>query len=194
MGQKIHPIGFRVGISKDHQAEWFEKPNGDYAQCLFEDLFIRTLFLKEKSTCSIFIRRKDSQVHIFVHTNRLGLLHKKVHRLHQQIQGRTDFQVNIHLEAMQTFTAHVLAHFMITQLEGRMPFRRVLKETLRMVQARGVKLQIAGRLNGAEIARSEWVKNGRVPLQTLMADIDYAQKEAHTIYGVLGIKVWVYTG
>lgn len=194
MGQKTHPLGFRIGISKEHQVDWFQKPNGQYANYLNEDLYIRNLLLKENSICGIFIRRKSSQLHIFVKTNRLSLLQKNVQVLHRKIQNRLDFQVDIHLEAVKEYTAQVLAHFMVSQLERRVAFRRVLKETLRKVQNQkgGIKLQVAGRLNGAEIARTEWIKEGQVPLQTLSANIDYAQQEAHTIYGVLGIKVWLF--
>lgn len=209
MGQKVHPLGFRVGITRDHRSDWFAKPS-QYSKFLYEDKFIRTILstkLKSASISEIKIRRKLSLVEIIIYSAKpnsiflndnsgLDVLCKD---LEQQINNVFKIKREILLDVVEIVNpdlhSKLLAEFIAEQLEKRVPFRRVVKSAMQKAQqagVKGIKIQISGRLNGAEIARTEWVREGQVPLQTLRANIDYCYHTAQTIYGILGIKVWIF--
>nr|ANA56983.1 ribosomal protein S3 [Pyramimonas parkeae] len=205
MGQKVHPIGFRIGVTQDHSSHWFAKPN-QYASLLQEDLMIRS-YLKEKcieaGISNIQLYRKADRIEIELHAARpvviLGRKGTGLDSLRQGLQTKLNQTRQFAIQVVEIrepdIEAQLVAEFISSQLEKRIPFRRAMKQGLLRAKRAGVegmKIQVSGRLNGAEIARSEWVREGRVPLQTLRADIDYCHHEANTIYGILGIKVWVF--
>lgn len=207
MGQKIHPLGFRINITQQHKSSWFSKKQ-NYKQLLQEDCDIRTYIydtLKAASIVSIQINRKLEQVEIEIKTARPGIILGKIgagiEELRAQISKYISAQKQVRINVIEITEpdreAAVIAEFIAQQLEKRVAFRRAVRQAVQKAQkahVKGVKVQVSGRLNGAEIARSEWVREGRVPLQTLRADIDYSYKKAQTIYGVLGIKVWMFKG
>ena len=208
MGQKVNPLGFRLGITKSAHSDWFASRNS-YASLLEQDYKVRSYVDKKLSNRGISrveIKRDSGQVDINFYTSRPGML---VGRSGESIEAiRTDLlsilgdHAQLHLNVFDVpkvdADATLVADFIVQQLQKRVAFRRVLRTAIQKIQSspsiKGVKLQIAGRLNGAEIARTEWVREGRVPLQTLRANIDYCSCQAHTIYGVLGIKVWIFLG
>ena len=207
MGQKTHPLGFRLGITQDHKSTWYFNFN-QYANILKEDDKIRTYLnsiAKVNSISSVKICRNglNDQIQLNIETGKPGILVgesgiglKNVLTNVQKLVPKTR-QVSINVLEVERIDldANLLADVVAEQLEKRIPFRRAIREALQRAQkqnVKGIKIQVSGRLNGAEIARSEWIREGRVPLQTLRADIDYATKEANTIYGVLGIKVWLF--
>nr|YP_009540999.1 ribosomal protein S3 [Discoplastis spathirhyncha]AYQ93494.1 ribosomal protein S3 [Discoplastis spathirhyncha] len=208
MGQKVHPIGFRLGISKDHNSFWYAKSN-KYIYLLQEDIFVRNYINKEFSQAGlsqIVIKRKLNSLNVSIYSARPSLilgnngenLDKFRKSLSFSLENRfinRDIQINVIEIVNQDSCSSLLAEFIQQQLEKRVPFRRVIKSTIVKAQQagiKGIKIQISGRLNGAEIARTEWVREGQIPLHTLKANIDYCNYKAHTIYGILGIKVWVY--
>jgi small subunit ribosomal protein S3 len=257
MGQKVHPLGFRLGVTQKHQSQWFADSK-KYSQCLLEDNLLReTLFNRfvDARISKVQIQRRVDLVRIEIEAARPGIIvgrrkegleklkqdltsllkkhrNKKVSVYQAISQQANDKQVLpqplvSQLENKQLVEAEVehnnhdlnndpvqvsihvtelanpngepsfIADTIVEQLEKRVPFRRVMRQAIRRSQrarVKGIKIQIAGRLNGAEIARTEWVREGRVPLQTLRADVDYSTRIATTIYGVLGIKVWVFKG
>ncbi len=207
MGQKIHPLGFRINITQKHKSAWFSGKN-NYRQLLQEDYKIRQhIFsqLKGASIVSIQINRKVEQIEIEIKTARpgiiLGRIGAGIEELRVQIINKLNSQKQIRINVIEITEpdreASIIAEFIAQQLEKRVAFRRAVRQAVQKAQkahVKGVKIQVSGRLNGAEIARSEWVREGRVPLQTLRADIDYSYKRAQTIYGVLGIKVWMFKG
>jgi small subunit ribosomal protein S3 len=207
MGQKIHPIGFRLGIIKQHQSRW----NADaknYPGLLQEDNLIRKYIEKTLSNAgiaSIRIDRKADQIDLEIHTSRPGVVVGRggsgIETLREGVQkalgGNRTIRVNVIEVQKPDAEASLLAEYIVQQLEKRVSFRRVVRQAIQRAQradVKGIKIQVSGRLNGAEIARTEWVREGRVPLHTLRADIDYAYRTAKTIYGILGIKVWVFKG
>lgn len=225
MGQKVHPLGLRIGITQKHRSNWFAKTS-DYPRFVMEDQLLRSYILNKYSKANIsqiyISRSKTTQnretqktadlVEISIHaaTPRSILdnsdTQKRMIELKTQLEklcqrNRSKFNLPTIRIILSVFKvndiysdASVLADFLIEQLEQRIPFRSALKKTLNrtgLTNLQGIKIQISGRLNGAEIARTEWVRKGRVPLQTLRADIDYSYKVAKTIYGILGIKIWV---
>lgn len=208
MGQKTHPLGFRLGITKEHKSTWYANFN-EYANLLKEDDQIRTYFDKFSKTSGISniqINRLRNNIQINITTGRPGKLvgkNKKLSQLKELLEKikrllPVNRQVSIKVVEINigNLTASFIADFIVNKLEDRVAFRRAIREALQIAQkgkVKGIKIQVSGRLNGAEIARSEWVREGRVPLQTLDANIDYATKEANTIYGVLGIKVWLFS-
>jgi len=208
VGQKTHPLGFRLGITKEHKSTWYTNFN-EYKNLLKEDDQIRTYFDKFSKTSSISniqINRLRNNVQINITTGRPGKFVGKDKKLLQlknllkdiKLQLPANRQVSIKIVEINigNLTASFIADFIVNKLEDRVAFRRAIREALQIAQkgkVKGIKIQVSGRLNGAEIARSEWVREGRVPLQTLEANIDYATKEANTIYGVLGIKVWLFS-
>ena len=207
MGQKIHPIGFRLGITKEHKSRWYADSKR-YPELLQEDHKIRQYIEKNLSNAGIAdirIERKADQVDIAIHTARPGVvvgrggsgIEQLRLGLQQALGGNRQIRINVIEIARVDAEAALIAEYIVQQLERRVSFRRVVRQAIQRAQraeVKGIKIQVSGRLNGAEIARTEWVREGRVPLHTLRADIDYAYRTAQTIYGILGIKVWVFKG
>ncbi len=205
MGQKTHPIGFRVGISKTWKSKWFEERN--YAKWLHEDLKIREIVKKElfdAAVSRITIERASTRVKVNVFAARPGIvIGKKGQRadevrvkIQRLVDGREVF-LNIQEVRKAEADAQLVAENVASQLERRASFRRVMKKAVLTALkhgALGVKVRCAGRLGGAEMARCEWYREGRVPLHTLRADIDYGTATARTTYGAIGIKCWIYKG
>ncbi|WP_421658549.1 30S ribosomal protein S3 [Leptothermofonsia sp. ETS-13] len=208
MGQKIHPTGFRLGITQEHRSRWFSDTK-HYPELLQEDYKIRRLVEKKLSSAGISevrIERKADQIDLEVRTARPGVVVGRggqgIESLRADLQkelGGMDRQIRINVVevARPDADAALIAEYIAQQLERRVSFRRVVRQAIQRAQRagiEGIKVQVSGRLNGAEIARPEWTREGRVPLHTLRADIDYAYTIAKTIYGTLGIKVWVFKG
>lgn len=204
MGQKVHPKGLRIGIIKDWEAKWYA--DKDYCDLLHEDIKIRR-FLKETlysaGVPKIEIERAANNIKIFLHTAKPGIVigrgGQEVEKLRKQLETMTGKRVNINIVEVKKpeIDAQLVAENVAAQLEKRVSFRRAMKQavgrTMRM-GAEGIRIAVAGRLGGAEIARTEWYSEGKVPLHTLRADIDYGFAEAMTTYGKLGVKVWIYKG
>ena len=207
MGQKVNPIGFRLGIIQDHKSTWYSNFN-QYANILKEDDKIRTYINSIASINSISnvqINRNglNDQIQLNIETGKPGVLvgdlgsglEALLKNIKKLLPPERQLTINVFEVEKVDLNAALLANLVAEQLEKRVAFRRAIREALQRAEkqnVKGIKIQVSGRLNGAEIARSEWIREGRVPLQTLRADIDYATKEAHTIYGVLGIKVWLF--
>ena len=205
MGQKTHPLGFRLGITQKHKSTWYSNLN-QYANILKEDDAIRTYLgsiSKINSISNVQIHRNglNDQIQLNIETGKPGILvgdlgiglESLLNNIKKLLPESRQLTVNVF--EVNDLDASILADLVVEQLEKRVAFRRAIREALQRAQKQnvnGIKIQVSGRLNGAEIARSEWIREGRVPLQTLRADIDYATKEANTIYGVLGIKVWLF--
>nr|YP_010904114.1 ribosomal protein S3 [Caulacanthus ustulatus]WCH57365.1 ribosomal protein S3 [Caulacanthus ustulatus] len=207
MGQKTHPLGFRIGITQKHKSSWYSSKE-KYPFFLEEDYRIRQSIinsLKNASLALIHINRKIDQIEIDIHTARPGIVLGKMgngidqlkEKIQKTINQNQQLRINI-IEISEPDTEAVLiAEFITQQLEKRIAFRRAIRQGVQRSQKAnitGIKVQVSGRLNGAEIARSEWVREGRVPLQTLRANIDYSYRTAQTIYGILGVKVWLFKG
>ena len=207
MGQKTHPLGFRLGITQEHKSTWYANFN-QYANVLEEDDRIRTYLNripKSNSISNVRINRNglNDQIQLTIETGKPGILvgdrgaglERLLTDLKRLLPEDRQLTINIFEVEKVDLDASLLADLVAEQLEKRIAFRRAIREALQRAQKQnvnGIKIQVSGRLNGAEIARSEWIREGRVPLQTLRADIDYATQEANTIYGVLGIKVWLF--
>ncbi|MEO1415417.1 MAG: 30S ribosomal protein S3 [Bacteroidota bacterium] len=202
MGQKTHPIGLRLGIIKGWESNWYG--GNDFSDKLVEDEQIRA-YLKARiprgGISKIVIERTLRKITITIHTSRPGIVigkgGKEVDKLREEIKKITgkDVQINIFEIKRPELDATLVGQQIAQQLEGRVSFRRAMKSALAATMragAQGCKIMCAGRLGGAEMARTEQYKQGRIPLQTLRADIDYALVEAHTIYGVIGVKVWIF--
>jgi len=205
MGQKVHPTGIRLGIVKEWTSKWYADSK-DYANLLFTDLQVRD-FLKKKlsqaSVSRIQINRPANNANITIHTARPGLVIGKkgedIDALRAQVSEMMGIPVHISIEEIRKpeLDAQLVAESIAQQLERRVMFRRAMKRAVQnsmRLGAEGIKVNISGRLNGAEIARNEWYREGRVPLHTLRADIDYGFAEALTTYGILGVKVWIFKG
>ncbi|MEM7793855.1 MAG: 30S ribosomal protein S3 [Cyanobacteria bacterium P01_C01_bin.118] len=208
MGQKIHPIGFRLGITKEHASCWYADSK-QYPAQLQEDHVIRQFIEKTLNNAGISdikIARKADQIDLEVHTARPGVvvgrggtgIESLRAGLQKQLKDNTrQIRINVIEVARVDAEAALIGEYIVQQLERRVSFRRVVRQTIQRAQragVEGIKIQVSGRLNGAEIARTEWTREGRVPLHTLRANIDYAYKTAQTTYGILGIKVWVFKG
>jgi len=207
MGQKTHPLGFRLGTTQEHKSTWYSNFN-QYAKVLQEDDTIRTYIgtiSKAKSISNVRINRNglNDQIQLNIETGKPGIivgdfgsgLETLLNKIKKILPSNRQLTINIFEVEQVDLNASLLADLVSEQLEKRIAFRRAIREALQRAKkqnVKGIKVQVSGRLNGADIARSEWIREGRVPLQTLRADIDYATKEANTIYGVLGIKVWVF--
>ena len=204
MGQKVHPIGFRLGYIKTWSSRWFAVK--DYAKLLHEDLRIRAL-VKEKlyhsGVSKIEIERSGNQIKIYISTARPGIIigrkGAEVDKLKAELDALTKRQVQINIKEVRKpeLDAQLVAENIAMQLEKRVSYRRAMKKSVAAalrLGAQGIKVHCAGRLAGAEIARREWYREGRVPLHTLRADIDYGFAEAKTTYGQIGVKVWIYKG
>ena len=205
MGQKVHPIGFRLGISKDWNSTWFAE-KGDYSELLNSDLKVREYLQKrlaQAAVSRIQIERPAKSARITIHTARPGIVIGKkgedIERLRRDVSQLMGVPTHITVAEIRKpeLDAQLVAEGVAQQLERRIMFRRAMKRAVgnsMRLGALGIKVCVAGRLNGADIARSEWYREGRVPLHTLRADVDYGFVEAKTTYGVLGVKVWIYKG
>ncbi|MEM1391809.1 MAG: 30S ribosomal protein S3 [Cyanobacteria bacterium P01_H01_bin.150] len=212
MGQKINPIGFRLGITKEHQSRWFADPSR-YPELLQEDHKLRQ-YIENKlgrnaqnnaGISEVKIERKADQIDLEVRTARPGVVVGRGGQgiealrtgLQKELGGNRQIRINVVEVQRVDADAFLIGEYIAQQLERRVSFRRVVRQAIQRAQragVQGIKIQVSGRLNGAEIARTEWTREGRVPLHTLRANIDYAYVTAKTIYGILGIKVWVFKG
>jgi small subunit ribosomal protein S3 len=205
MGHKVHPTGIRLGIAKDWNSKWFANKR-EYAQYLGADLKVRELLKKKLAQAGISkiqIERPAKTARVTIHTARPGVVIGKkgedIEKLRKEVTKVMGVPAHINVTEVRKpeLDAQLVAESIAQQLERRIMFRRAMKRSVQNAMrlgALGIKVNVGGRLNGAEIARSEWYREGRVPLHTLRADVDYGFAEAHTTYGVIGIKVWVYKG
>ncbi len=205
MGHKVNPIGIRLGISKDWNSKWFAGKR-QYAEHLVSDLKVRELLKKklaQAGVSKIQINRPQKNADITIFTARPGVVIGKkgedIEKLRREVSAimGVDAHINVSEVRKPELDAQLVAESIAQQLERRIMFRRAMKRSVQNAMrlgALGIKVNVAGRLNGAEIARSEWYREGRVPLHTLRADVDYGLAEAHTTYGVIGVKVWIYKG
>ena len=208
MGQKVHPIGIRLGITKDWSSKWYADSK-QYPIYVFQDFQVRKFLkekLKEASVSKIQIERPAKKANITIHTARPGIVIGKKGEDIEKLRAKICSMINLPLQDVRVniaeirkpeLDAQLVAEGIAQQLERRVMFRRAMKRavtnTMRL-GAQGIKVKVGGRLNGAEIARSEWYREGRVPLHTFRADIDYGFAEAKTTYGIIGVKVWVFRG
>ena len=205
MGHKVNPTGIRLGVIKEHNSVWYADKK-DYAKNLLNDIQVREFLdkrLVKASVSKIVIERPAQNARITIHTARPGIVIGKkgedVDRLRREVSDMMGVPVHINIEEVRKpdLDARLVAQNVAGQLERRVMFRRAMKRAVQNAMrqgAKGIKIQVGGRLGGAEIARSEWYREGRVPLHTLRADIDYATYEAHSTYGVIGVKVWIFKG
>ena len=205
MGQKIHPTGFRLAVSRNWASRWYAG-NKDFAGKLAEDLQVREFLkkrLKNASVGRVLIERPAKNARITIYSARPGVVIGKkgedIERLKVELTKMLGVPVHVNIEEIRKpeLDAQLIADSITQQLEKRIMFRRAMKRAMQNAMrlgAQGIKIMSAGRLNGAEIARTEWYREGRVPLHTLRADVDYGTSEAHTTYGIIGVKVWVYKG
>lgn len=204
MGQKVHPYGFRLGYNKTWHSRWYA--DREYADYLHEDIALRAHLRKKLShagVSNVEIERKAAKLIVTILTSRPGIIIGRkgveVDKLKEELQKRTKREVLINIQEIHKAEteAQLVAQSVALQLERRVAFRRAMRKALETAQrmgARGIKLRCSGRLGGTEIARSEWYLQGRLPLHTLRADIDYGTAEAHTTYGLIGVKAWIYKG
>ncbi|MFH1806296.1 MAG: 30S ribosomal protein S3 [Pseudomonadota bacterium] len=205
MGQKVNPIGLRVGINRTWDSRWYANKT-DFAGLLHEDLAIRHYAmdkLKQAGVSKVIIERTAKKARVYLHTARPGVVIGKkgqdIEKLKSDLQKLTkaEVQVNIIEIRKPEIDAKLVAENIAQQLERRVSFRRAMKRSMQNAMrlgAGGIRINAGGRLGGAEIARTEWYREGRVPLHTLRADVDYGTAEAHTTYGVCGLKVWIFKG
>ena len=204
MGQKVHPYGFRLGVTKTWRSRWFAKQ--DYAKLLHEDLELKDSLrerLKAAGVSSIEVDRPGNKLRITIHTSRPGIIigrkGAEIEKLKQDLAKKTKREVFIDIQEVHKpeLDAQLVSESIALQLEKRVAFRRAMRKAVDSALrfgCKGIKVRVSGRLNGAEIARTEWYLQGQLPLHTLRADIDYGFSEAHTTYGVIGVKCWVYKG
>lgn len=205
MGQKVHPTGIRLGIVKKHTSTWYAGKD-EYADKLYTDLKVREYIqgkLAHASVSRVEIERPANTARVTIHTARPGIVIGKkgedVDKLRTEISKQMGVPVHINIEEIRKpdLDASLVAQSVAQQLERRVMFRRAMKRVVQNAMrqgAEGIKVQVSGRLGGAEIARTEWYREGRVPLHTLRADIDYATAEGATTYGIIGVKVWIFKG
>ena len=205
MGQKVNPVGIRLGISRDHNSVWFAEKD-KYREILFNDFQVREFLKKELDNAfvsKIHIERPSQSAKVTIHTARPGMIIGKrgedIDRLREKLTQIMNVPVSLNIQEIRKpdLDAQLVAANISLQLEKRAMFRRVIKRAAQNTMrqgALGVKIKVSGRLGGAEIARSEWHKEGRVPLHTLRADVDYGLAEAKTTYGIIGVKVWIFRG
>ena len=205
MGQKVNPNGMRLGIVKDFNAKWYADKT-EYSKFLIQDLKVREFLEKKLKTAAvsdITIERPAQNINVIIHTARPGIVIGKkgedIDRMRKAISQMTGLPTQVSVEEVRKpeIDSQLVADGICQQLEKRVMFRRAMKRSVQSAMragAQGVKVMISGRLSGAEIARSEWYREGRVPLHTLRADIDYATSEALTTYGIIGVKVWIFKG
>ena len=205
MGHKVNPTGMRLGVIKEHNSVWYAE-KAEYANNLLNDIQVREFLdkrLVKASVSKIVIERPAQNARITIHTARPGIVIGKkgedVDRLRREVGEMMGVPVHINIEEVRKpdLDARLVAQNVAGQLERRVMFRRAMKRAVQNAMrqgAKGIKIQVGGRLGGAEIARSEWYREGRVPLHTLRADIDYSNYEAKTTYGIIGVKVWIFKG
>ena len=207
MGQKVHPIGFRIGVTKKWASRWFA-PKEEYADKLLQDIKIRKIIeaqMTQAHVSSVEVERASNRVRVIIHSGRPGMIIGRkgvqIETLKEELQkiigDQTKLFVDIKEVPNPALDAKIVADNIGFQLEKRVPFRRAMKKTIQTLKesgGEGIKIRCAGRLGGAEIARTEGYKWGKIPLQTIRADIDYGFSEARTAYGIIGIKVWIYKG
>jgi len=204
LGRKVHPIGFRLGIIKDWQARWYAEKG--YRDQVHEDRRLRQMVtqrLSEASIAMVELERSANQVSVTIHTAKPGIVigrgGQKVEELRQALERESAKKVRLNIQEIRQpeMNAQLVARNVVEQLEKRVAYKRALKQSVQRTMrlgAKGVKIEVAGRLGGAEMKRRAWEKLGRLPLQTLRADIDYGQAEAHTTFGLIGVKAWIYKG
>lgn len=204
MGQKVNPVGFRVLLNKNWESVWYDQKN--YAQNLIKDIEIRKFIKKNYAHCgigSVVVERSSNKVNLVIKTSRPGVLIgkkgldiEKINKAVEKIAGcKVDVKI-VEIDKPDT-NSSLVAQNIAKQLEGRVSFKKAMKKAMQSAMkygALGIKVSCSGRLGGAEIARTEWYKEGSIPLHTLKCDIDYATANAHTTYGVIGVKVWIYKG
>jgi len=205
VGQKVNPVGFRLGTSRDHDSVWYAKAK-DYSSLVMEDINIREKIksiLPQAPISSISIKRTMEELIIDINTSRPGVVIGKkgeeIEKIKKELKKivNQDVKLNVVEVKQPDLDAQLVATSVTQQLEKRIMFRKAMKRVVQNTMrqgAKGIRIEVSGRLNGAEIARSEWYREGRVPLHTIKADIDYATSEALTTYGILGVKVWIYRG
>jgi small subunit ribosomal protein S3 len=211
MGQKVHPIGFRLGVKvgdrsvKDWQGRWFAT-GAEYASLLLEDIKVRQHIMTRMADAGVSkveIERSANMITVTIHAAKPGIVigksGVKVEELRRTLEAMTSKRIRVTIQEIRQpeIDAFLVARSIADQLEKRVAFRRAMKQAVQRAQrfgAKGVRVQVSGRLGGSEMSRREWDRWGRVPLHTLRADIDYGQTEAHTTYGIIGVKVWVYRG
>ena len=205
MGQKVNPIGFRTGINKDWESKWYA-PSKDFGDMLNKDIKIRkhlAKYLKDAAVASVIIERNKKRTDITINTAKPGVVigrgGEDIEKLRNALKKLVNEEIYVSIVEVKkpNLNAQLVADDIARQLEARAPFRGAQKRAIRNVMksgAKGIKTLVSGRLGGAEMARSEGYSEGTVPLHTLRADIDYATSEAHTTYGILGVKVWIYKG
>lgn len=205
MGQKVNPVGLRVGIIRDWESKWFANKK-DYTELLHEDIKVREYVLnrlKDASVATVEIERAANRINVTIHTAKPGMVIGKggaeVDNLRNALSSMTGKRVHLNISEIKNpdMNAKLVAVNIAQQLERRIAFRRAMKQSIQRTMragAKGIKVQVSGRVGGAEIARTEGYSEGTVPLHTLRADIDYATHEAHTTYGRIGVKVWIYRG
>jgi small subunit ribosomal protein S3 len=204
MGQKVHPIGFRLGYTKTWRSRWYAEK--EYASLLHEDLALKKDLKKRFAHAGVSrveIERAANKLKITIHTSRPGIIigrkGQEVDKLKQEVQKRTGKEVFINIQEIlkPELDAQLVSESVALQLEKRIAFRRAMRKAVDAALrfgARGIKIRVSGRLNGAEIARSEWYLHGQLPLHTLRADVDFGFHEAHTTFGQIGVKTWIYRG
>jgi len=204
VGQKTHPYGFRLGYNKPWKSRWFAKR--EYADLLHEDVALRKQLkdrLRSAGVSGIDVERAANKLVVRIYTARPGIIigrkGSEIDKLKSEVQKRTKREVHIDIQEVHRpeLDAQLVAESIALQLEKRVAFRRAMRKAVDSALrfgCKGIKVRVAGRLNGAEIARKEWYLQGRLPLQTLRADIDYGTAEAHTTYGLIGVKCWIYQG
>jgi small subunit ribosomal protein S3 len=205
MGQKVNPVGLRLGINRTWDSRWFAN-KGEYGKLLHEDMKIRKALmeeLKQAAVSKIVIERPHKKARVTIHSARPGIVIGKkgadIEKLRKMVAAMTDSEVHINIVEVRKpeIDANLVAASIAQQLERRVAFRRAMKRAVQSAMrlgAEGIRISCGGRLGGAEIARSEWYREGRVPLHTLRADIDYGKATANTAYGTCGVKVWVFKG
>ena len=205
MGQKVHPIGFRLGINRSWDSLWFAK-KGDYGKYLIEDYKIRQFIkknIKNAGVSEVVIERSSKKCTVSIHTSRPGFVIGKkgsdIEKIKIKISKITKDEVSVNIKEIKKpeLNAYLVSENIAQQLEKRVAYRRAMKRAMQATMrlgAKGIKVCVSGRLAGNDIARSEWLREGSIPLHTLRANLDYAQSEALTTYGMIGVKVWIYKG
>ena len=205
MGQKVHPIGFRLGIIRSWDSLWFAK-KGDYGKYLIEDYKIRQFIkknIKNAGVSEVVIERSSKKCTVSIHTSRPGFVIGKkgsdIEKIKNKISKITKDEVSVNIKEIKKpeLNAYLVSENIAQQLEKRVAYRRAMKRAMQATMrlgAKGIKVCVSGRLAGNDIARSEWLREGSIPLHTLRANLDYAESEALTTYGMIGVKVWIYKG